>query len=812
MMREFILKNTMQVCFIGIVVMLSSVYASAQNAATDPLLQQFDSYRQAVLQEKLFLHTDKNSYLSGEICWFKIYNVDAAFNRPLSLSKLAYTEVLDKNNKPVLQAKITLKDGDGNGSLQLPVTLPSGRYKLRAYTNWMKNFGTDYFFEKALTIINPKKIYEEDTVKAKDDYDIRFFPEGGNLVNGIRSKLAFRVVNQNGKGITCYGGVMNEKGDTVATYATLKFGMGNFEFTPEEGHSYKAFIILSDGRKTTRDLPVTYNNGYAMQLVNEGNYQLKITVRTPLTNNGISPVVYLFAHTRSSVKLVLSGNIQSGHAEFLVDKNKLGDGISHFTVFNADRHPVCERLFFKYPSQNLRLGINADQQAFELRKKINLHISSGDDTQQPVAADMSMAVYRIDSLQGLDDADISSYLWLSSDLAGSIESPGYYFSNDGIGTEEAMDNLMLTSGWRRFRWEEIQQNKKPVFEFIPEYKGHIITGKVVKTSSGAAAPGVNSFLSVPGTRTQFRTAVSAENGRIKFDMDQFYNVGEIIVQTNNQEDSIYNIEITSPFLNTYSTSPLSAFSISQTNAAALLNQDIGLQVQNIYSGNKLKQFKLPALDTNAFYFKPDYSYLLDNYVRFTTMEEILREYVAPVAVRRRGTKFQLPVFDELRRQFFATTPLILLDGVPVFDVDKFMQYDPLKMRKMDVMSQTYFLGNMLFQGVVNCTTYNGDLNGYELDPHATVIDYEGLQLQRDFYSPVYETQLQADSRLPDFRNLLYWSPEVRTDEKGKQDVSFYTSDLPGKYAVVLQGLSAAGKPGSKVIMIDVKEPVSVTRK
>lgn len=806
-MRKYLPSCSAAFYLTGITVMGMCIPAAAQNSPAEPLLQQFDNYRQAVLQEKLFLHTDKNFYLAGEICWFKVYNVDASFNRPLSLSKLAYVEVLDKNNKPVLQAKIALKEGDGNGSLQLPVTLGSGRYKLRAYTNWMKNFGINYFFEKTLTVINPKRVYEEDTVKIKEEYDIRFFPEGGNLVNGIRSRLAFKIVNQNGRGITCYGGVTNDKGDTVATYSTLKFGMGNFEFTPEDGHTYKAFVVLPDGRKTTRDLPAAYNYGYTMQLVSEAGNQLKITVHTPLTNNGVSPVVYLFAHTRSSVKMVLSGNIQSGHAEFLVDKNKLGDGISHFTVFNADRLPVCERLFFKYPVHQLKLGATADQQVYELRKKIDLHISSGDETQQPVAANMSMAVYRVDSLQEPADADISSYLWLSSDLAGVIESPAYYFSNDGAGTEEAMDNLMLTNGWSRFRWEDVLQNKKPLFEFVPEYKGHILTGKVAKTATGAAAPAVSSFLSVPGTRTQFRTAVSDENGRVKFDMDQFYNGGEIIVQANNQEDSIYNIEITSPFFNKYAATPLPAFLLSQTNASALLNHNIGLQVQNIYSGNKLKQFRLPVADTNAFYFTPDYSYLLDNYVRFTTMEEILREYVAPVAVRRRGTRYQLPVFDELRRQFFESMPLILLDGVPIFDVDKFMQYDPLKIRKLEVMSQTYFLGNMLFQGVVNCITYNGDLTGYELDPHATVIDYEGLQLQRDFYSPVYETQQQVDSRLPDFRNLLYWSPEVKTNEKGKQDISFYTSDLPGKYAVVLQGLTAEGRTGSKVVIINVKEPV-----
>jgi hypothetical protein len=155
---------------------------------------------------------------------------------------------------------------------------------------------------------------------------------------------------------------------------------------------------------------------------------------------------------------------------------------------------------------------------------------------------------------------------------------------------------------------------------------------------------------------------------------------------------------------------------------------------------------------------------------------------------------------------------VLLDGVPVFDIDKLMNYDPLKIRKLDVVSRMYFLNNMFFEGVVNFTTYKGNLEGYELDPHATVIDYEGLQLQREFYAPVYDTREQAESRLPDFRNLLYWSPQIKTNNAGKQEVSFYSSDLPGKYAVVLQGLTADGKAGSQQIQFEVKANARVAHK
>jgi hypothetical protein len=793
-----------------IITLFSITGGQAQNADENALRQQFADYRENVLQEKIFLHTDKAFYLAGEICWFKIYCVDAFFHRPLPLSKLAYVEILDKNNKPVLQAKIALKEGDGNGSLQLPLSMSSGMYKLRAYTNWMKNFSADYFFEKTITVANSRKVYEADTVPAKPAYTIRFFPEGGNLVNNIQSRIAFQVVDQHGIGISCEGAIINERSDTVIKYATLKFGIGSFIFTPDPGHSYKAFVVLPGGRKLLQDLPAIYNNGYVMHLEAAANDQLKITVQST-DNNPPASVIYLFVHTRNSVKSVLTARTSDHVAAFSIDKNILGDGISHFTVFNANRHPVCERLYFTFPRKQLQAGIVADAKEYDLRKKIRMQVSTSTEDGRPVQADMSMAVYRIDSLQGTRGMDINSYLWLSSDLAGTVESPGYYFSG-AAETAASMDNLMLTHGWRRFRWEDVLQNNKPAFKFTPEFVGHIINGKITKTGTGQPAKTTGAYLSVPGTRTQFKTAISDNDGRIKFDLRDSYNEGEIIVQTDNREDSLNTIEIFNPFATNFSGNVVPPFSLTGLSATDLQNQHIAVQVQNVYNDRRLKQFLFPPVDTVAFYVKPDVSYLLDNFVRFTTMEEVLREYVAPVNVKRRNGKFHLPVMDESRRLFFEIDPLVLLDGVPVFDIDKLMNYDPLKIRKLDVVSRMYFLNNMFFEGVVNFTTYKGNLEGYELDPHATVIDYEGLQLQREFYAPVYDTREQAESRLPDFRNLLYWSPQIKTNNAGKQEVSFYSSDLPGKYAVVLQGLTADGKAGSQQIQFEVKANARVAHK
>ena len=228
---------------------------------------------------------------------------------------------------------------------------------------------------------------------------------------------------------------------------------------------------------------------------------------------------------------------------------------------------------------------------------------------------------------------------------------------------------------------------------------------------------------------------------------------------------------------------------------------LGAQVLNLYSSDHLKQFDTPVVDSSAFYGKPDATYKLDDYTRFTTMEEDLREYVKEDNIIKSHGNFHIKVLTH-RGFLSGTDPLVLVDGVPLFNINKLMTIDPLKVRKLEVMATPYYYGPVEEQGIFSFTTYKGDLGGVDLDPHAVVLDYEGLQLQREFYSPVYDNSVQVNSRIPDFRSLLYWSPSVNTP--GKEGITFYSSDQAGKYVGVVQGITANGEAGSQYFMFDVK--------
>ncbi|MBX2925633.1 MAG: hypothetical protein KF746_25775 [Chitinophagaceae bacterium] len=776
----------------------------AQPVPTETLQKQFTSYIENNLTEKIYLSSDRNFYVSGEIMWFKAYIVNDAFNQLSGFSKVAYVDVINESNKPFLQAKIALTGGTGNGSLYLPLNFPSGKYKIRAYTNWMKNFDPAFYFEKPVTIVNTLSAARQPVPDAthSNEYDIQFFPEGGNLISNIESRIAFRVTDKYGKGIQPFKGVVvNDQKDTLVTFSPYAFGIGNFLFTARRGENYTAVIQLPSGEMVTKKLPGALEAGYAMRLQKNTAGQITIAVETE--NIPVSSTLYLFAHTRGVIKQSTMQATQNNKAVFAIAPDVPGEGITHFTIFDSNRQPVCERIYFKPPAGKLAIAGGALQQKYGTRKKITIELSSNDTGNKAQPANMSLSVFRVDSLQAGEPADIYSYLWLSSDIKGLVESPNWYFTASRDSTAIGIDNLMLTHGWRRFKWQDVQRSTRPAFTFLPEYDGHIINGKIFDTASRKPFAESVVYLSIPGIHTQFYTAISDREGNVRFYTRNAYGPGEMILQGEGLNGFPYQVEITSPFSEKYSDHKLPPFTISESMERSLLRNSINAQVLRKFSTEQIRQYRFPDVDTSAFYGKPDEKYLLDDYTRFTTMEEVLREYVLGVLVGRSGGKFRLTSLDIPNNRLFKDNPLVLLDAMPVLDIDKIMQYDPLKVYKIEVVKRRYYYGPLMFDGILNMTTYKGTLEDFPMDPRATILDFDGLQLQREFYSPVYETGEQQKSRLADYRNLLYWSPDIIADKDGRCRVSFYSNDLPGKYKGVVEGMTAGGKAGSHEFLFEI---------
>ncbi|HEX6847933.1 MAG TPA: hypothetical protein VF144_13200 [Chitinophagaceae bacterium] len=789
----------------GFVIFIVSLFVSnsifSQQVNNGSAVDKLRAYSGKAYQEKLFLHTDREFYISGEVLWFKIYYVDGAFHKPGALSRIAYVEIINEKNDPVLQATVSLLPGESNGSFYLPTSLSTGSYTIRSYTNWMKNFDAAYFFEKRITIVNTINTSEAlvvtDTINTPV---VNFFPEGGNLVNDIQSKVGFTVTDTRGGINNCRGYILDKNGDTVESFSPMKFGIGHFNFKPLKGNTYKAIVVFPGGIQLTKAMPEAFDNGYVMQLSENDRGQIIINIQRKNNSEAgnTTEQLLLAVHTRQVLrvaeKIQVTNNNYNG--ELIIDKNRIGTGVVHFTLFNGNDQPVCERLFFVKPSSGISVTVKSDQNIYNSRKKISLTVSAQKDTEANSSINLSASVFKIDELQLTGDATIAEYMWLTSDLPNNVESPGYYFSNDANATKAA-DNLMLTHGWRRFKWDDILKGNDSFVKYLPEINGQLVKGRVTDIRNDQPAANVHTYLSITGNPFGFYVAASDSHGSVYFEVKNFYGNRQVISRPGIETDSLYKVEILNPFADGASGRKYTSYRLNEGLKAFLIQRSIDMQVQNIYSGDSIRNFKEPLIiDSLPFYGLPETEYKLDDYKRFTTMEEVLREYVTQINVGVRNGNLILKLFSTYARDFYRGRLFVLLDGVALSDPDKILTYNPLKVKKLDVISNQYIIGPCTFNGVVSFTTYEGNFDGFELDPKLVAIDYNGLQLHREFYSPIYETKEQLEKRIPDFRNTLLWSPDINTDAEGKASLQFYSSDRAGKYIAVLQGINKNGDPVS----------------
>ncbi|HEY4336832.1 MAG TPA: hypothetical protein VGM89_13070, partial [Puia sp.] len=637
---------------------------------------------------------------------------------------------------------------------------------------------------------------------AAPPYDLQFFPEGGNLVAGIPNHIAFRIIDSTGKGLTAAGAVLGSSGDTLARFQTQRFGMGEFILTPAENTRYTVQIRTQTLPPSIHQLPLPETNGYAMHVADAGNGSLRIELHT-----GGQPkptTLRLLAHTRQLIA-TRETTMTNGNAELLISKDSLPEGVTWLTILAGDNPgsmiPVAERGWFKAPAA-LNLAVTSDQPTYNKREKITLDLSARDANNKPLRLYGSVAVVLQDEVQSsVADRDIVTCLTLTADLKGRVESPGYYFAQNAD-RDEITSLLLMTQGWRRL--QVTQQQTPPANpsqsrdRYIPEYAGLLVTGHITDRQTGAPAPNIAAWLSAPGQHYQLARSTSDKNGNIVWDMGNFYGARELVVQTATT-DSANRIEITSPFAEAITT-PTPIYRLSLPNPASdqLLQHSIGAQVQNAYQAALRQHFTRTAqTDTSAFYGRPDRRYRLDDYTRFTTMEEVIREYVKEVRLNNKKGDFELRVqSDQVNQLFFDGPPLVLVDGVPITNTNNIIHFDPLKMQKIEVVAKRYFVAGALYDGIVSYNTYQGDISGFPLDANAYTVDYDGWQLHREFYAPVYDTKDKQGSRIPDLRNVLYWSGNILTDQQGHQQLTFYSSDMPGRYSVILQGITADGKAGA----------------
>ena len=322
---------------IVILVLISSTSLYAQRF--DSLLTKLDS---EYPQEKLHLQFDKTSYNPGETIWFKAYLFS---NNVLSnISRNLYAELLDEQGK-VLQRKVTPVISSGAAAaFDLPTDLNAGVLYVRAYTRWMLNFDSSFLFVKAIPILSTRASVKQAPPQLKNY--LNFFPEGGDLVQGLESRIAFKSTDDAGLPFNVKGEIVNSKGDKITSFNSAHDGMGVFRFTPETGEQYKAVWKDQAGKGQQTNMPVVKKSGIVLETKKLPNGITFAIKRTDEAARDI-PAVYIVAQMQQQLLYRAKASLQKSPViSGLIPLQNIPAGIVQVTVFTEDEKPLAERIVF----------------------------------------------------------------------------------------------------------------------------------------------------------------------------------------------------------------------------------------------------------------------------------------------------------------------------------------------------------------------------------------------------------------------------------------------------------------------------------
>ncbi|MGF1585035.1 MAG: TonB-dependent receptor plug domain-containing protein [Bacteroidales bacterium] len=755
------------------------------------ILQGISQYSRYVAPQKIYIHTNKNHYHAGDAIWFKSYLLDGINHVPLNNPANLYVDLVSSSGVLMERRILFSEEGIAEGDIALPRDLPDGNYMLRAYTDWMRNFGEEFYYTKYIYIRNhsyaniiprsevrSNRRFNRDLERMSAEENIYFFPEGGHIINGIPGKIAFRAIDGLGRGIDARGEIVNEKSEVVATLETRNGGIGSFEFKPLEGSVYKANVSFDGRRARTFELPEIKNAGTGMRLEYE-NDDLIINVLSSLSPGGEFIVV---AHTRGNVVHGESLRLQNGKGQITLNKESFPSGIAHITVFSEYSEPIAERLAFIYHDDELVFYPEIVRQQVADREFYVLNMQVVNKEDNPVEGSFSLSVIATDEeSNGFEDNIINTIL-LNSDLKGIVESPGAYFNNkDDL--SESLDNLMLTHGWRRFEWNKALSGEVPDIRYPPA-SSLSISGKVLHPSNDQPMPNFPVSLDLFKQQGEEYTTNTDTRGSFTFDGLTFNDNVRIRLYSDRKVSN---------------TPPVIEFNrgeIRDIGYAANINMKPKLITSrgNDWERNSdagISPYADRSVDNSApqQYGVPDQTVFLESDSKQTSMYDIL---ITRIRGLNHNMQFRGPTSFSL-----SNTPMFMIDGVQTSQ-QAFMNMDPRYVERLEVFSgprASVFGVRGASGAILGYSRRAGDFNPVDYDEYLI----QGYHSPREYYSDLVSYKSPDQEGVNELS--IYWDPMIVTDESGNASIVLPPLNTSGLIKFVIEGTGLNGGLGYGVFSI-----------
>ncbi len=783
------------------ILFLQAVAFGQNNAVIDNAVAKLKAELTNHVIEKAYLHFDRPylCYVAGDVVYFKAYVTMGQSHEPSTISNVLHVDLIGKNNTLMRSIVIQLNSGTGWGDFTLPDTLEKGTYRIRAYTEWMQNYGQSYFFNQYISfssINNVDRVAHE--AKQSVQPGLQFFPEGGNLAAELPSKVAFKAVGTDGLGLNVKGVVVDNSNKEIAKITSTHSGMGVFSFIPEGGKGITLAVNNDDPAKVS--IEIKSNRAYYKENLNKdlnlliysaGNFQ---TVKTKLTD------------------AILGLDLPS---------KTFKTGVLQVTLLSETGEPLNERLAFIQNPDLLNIAVNTDKSVYNKRENVQININVKNKDGDPVNGSFSAAVIDESKILVEEDSEntILSYLLLSSELKGYIEKPNYYFADVTKNTRSDLDVLMLTQGYRRFVWKQLlNSNMADEAQINPE-KGIKVAGQI-KTKEGVPIANCKISLVSQDGGLVFSQETD-EQGKFSFISTAFLSGAQFIlkIESSFRKDGVLVMDSpkTGPNITLANANEVRYNANADILASLQNNQQSGVMTASNEPGKLvLKNDKVMGVKRNSNYISSNLGgaghadQVIDG-------NQIINSPTLSIGLNglARGVQFisGVPSLNTgmvvTNGQEILEPMLVMVDGTNMGVGANIDLVNPISVQTIEILKGTnaVIYGMQGSQGVIVITTKQGieskPIDNKEMSPGIYSITAPGFYKAREFYSPQYNVSQQSNN-IQDQRTTIFWKPDVITDASGNASLNFFNADGTGTYRVVIEGIDNKGNLGRQVFKYKVQ--------
>lgn len=723
---------------------------------SDPGLKLLTSAAGFKVQERVVLMTDQDLYLAGEPLHFMALTFDAGLKIPVVFSSVLYVEFYNQDFSVIDAKKFLLKNGEGIYSLTLPRQLETGYYYIRAYTNYMKNFGPAAFFTKRLKVVNPfyKTHYSDDANPGELKLDVR--AEGGKIIAGIENKVGFHTPGFNKRVLARI-----YKDYTVIAETEAKNGFGVLTFTPDASSRYRLEAVAANKPKATVELNNIVSSGVICKLDSVKNTKacIKVVVRDfdrfPLSvfieNNGIH---YLYDHPVNSEASL---------------KIELPAGFNRIIFKDNRQEEVSERLVYIKPKPGFEIKVNPEKQKALPGDTIVLHLSSGN----PDTIHYMVAL----NLGNSSTAPSLNELMESSVFASSIAS-GSVSSND---LEYLCSNPKNINDYLlNFRPSPIPSK----ITYAPEIENDLITGSITE-KAGASK---NIYLSFVDSISWIYRSKTDSLGRFTAALPLNFQGNNLTITVNDTTQN-YTIKTDEEFYPEFIPVIRENYYPDSTLKKVIESRMLNLQVQDAYSGLSKSISSRPSL---RFYGSPDAEYNFRKYVNLPFLEEFMFEIVKEANVTKKDKQVRFRVLDK-SRSIIGDHPLFLLDGVPLFSTGNLAYIRTEKLESVRVVSSKFFFGSNVYDGVIDITSNTKSFDLIDVEKNAANIPFHPVITPKEISNP-------DDPHIPLYISDIYFHKVSSTSNR----IQVRLPQNTGTYSLSVFGYTQSGEWGILKVMDAVR--------